>query len=92
MVAGVEIRRMAMPPAIASVYGTTADGFELQFGTNHLRHFRSKLANVYQSAEMGALPQLYAATAANVRGGEFYGPGGFLQRAGYPKNLCCGWV
>jgi NAD(P)-dependent dehydrogenase (short-subunit alcohol dehydrogenase family) len=40
-----------------------------------------------QSAEMGVLPQLYAATAPDVRGGEYYGPGGFLQRAGYPKRL-----
>jgi NAD(P)-dependent dehydrogenase (short-subunit alcohol dehydrogenase family) len=40
-----------------------------------------------QSVEMGALPQLYAATAPNVKGGEFYAPGGFLQRAGYPKKL-----
>jgi NAD(P)-dependent dehydrogenase (short-subunit alcohol dehydrogenase family) len=40
-----------------------------------------------QSVEMGALPQLYAATAPNVKGGEFYAPSGFLQRAGYPKKL-----
>ena len=40
-----------------------------------------------QSVEMGALPQLYAATAPNVQGGEFYAPGGFLQRAGYPKKV-----
>ena len=40
-----------------------------------------------QSVEMGALPQLYAATAPNVRGGEIYAPGGYLQRAGYPKKV-----
>jgi NAD(P)-dependent dehydrogenase (short-subunit alcohol dehydrogenase family) len=40
-----------------------------------------------QSVEMGALPQLYAATAPDVKGGDFYAPGGFLQRAGYPKKL-----
>jgi len=40
-----------------------------------------------QSVEMGALPQLYAATASDVRGGEFYAPNGFLQRAGYPKKV-----
>ena len=42
---------------------------------------------ISQSVEMGVLPQLYAATAPNVKGGEFYGPGGFLQRAGYPGRL-----
>jgi NAD(P)-dependent dehydrogenase (short-subunit alcohol dehydrogenase family) len=40
-----------------------------------------------QSAEMGALSQLYAATAPDARGGEYYGPDGFLQRTGYPKQL-----
>jgi NAD(P)-dependent dehydrogenase (short-subunit alcohol dehydrogenase family) len=40
-----------------------------------------------QSVEKGALPQLYAATVPSVKGGEFYAPGGFLQRAGYPKKV-----
>jgi NAD(P)-dependent dehydrogenase (short-subunit alcohol dehydrogenase family) len=47
-------------------------------------HFWEMLS---QSVEMGALPQLYAATASNVKGGAFYAPGGFLQRAGYPKKV-----
>ncbi len=40
-----------------------------------------------QSADMGALPQLYAATAPDVLGGKYYGPDGFMQRTGYPKQL-----
>jgi protochlorophyllide reductase len=39
------------------------------------------------SAEMGALPQLYAATAPAVSGGEYYGPDGFLQLSGYPRQV-----
>lgn len=39
-----------------------------------------------QSAAMGALPQLMAATADGVRGGEYYGPRGLFQRAGHPKR------
>jgi hypothetical protein len=33
---------------------------------------------------MGALPQLYAATAPGVEGGQFFGPGGWRQLRGYP--------
>lgn len=36
-----------------------------------------------QSAAMGALPQLYAATAPGVRGGDFFGPDNGMK--GYPK-------
>jgi NAD(P)-dependent dehydrogenase (short-subunit alcohol dehydrogenase family) len=37
-----------------------------------------------QSAAMGALPTLRAATDPGVRGGHYYGPGGFQQTRGYP--------
>jgi NAD(P)-dependent dehydrogenase (short-subunit alcohol dehydrogenase family) len=35
-----------------------------------------------QSADQGALPQIHAATALDVEGGEFYGPGGFRELRG----------
>jgi NAD(P)-dependent dehydrogenase (short-subunit alcohol dehydrogenase family) len=37
-----------------------------------------------QSAAMGALPQLYAAVAAEAEGGQFIGPDGLAQNRGYP--------
>lgn len=40
-----------------------------------------------QSAAMGALPTLYAATAQDVRGGDYYGPDGPGESWGYPKRV-----
>ncbi|MFR9772815.1 SDR family NAD(P)-dependent oxidoreductase [Nocardia sp. SC052] len=40
---------------------------------------------VTQSPAMGALPVLRAATDPGVLGGQYYGPGGFLETRGYPK-------
>ncbi|MFD8420883.1 oxidoreductase [Streptomyces sp. NPDC059466] len=37
-------------------------------------------------SERGALPQLYAATAPDVRGGEFFGPSGFKEMRGRGVN------
>lgn len=42
-----------------------------------------------QPPAMGALPALYAATAAGVAGGDYYGPGGFKELKGYPKKVDC---
>jgi hypothetical protein len=40
---------------------------------------------LFQSAQMGALPMLRAATDPHVRGGQYYGPGGLGEQRGYPK-------
>ncbi|MDX6595478.1 MAG: hypothetical protein QOI72_860, partial [Solirubrobacterales bacterium] len=37
-----------------------------------------------QTPEMGALPELYAATRPNLDGGLFHGPDGFEEQRGYP--------
>jgi NAD(P)-dependent dehydrogenase (short-subunit alcohol dehydrogenase family) len=44
---------------------------------------------IAQSAAMGALPTLYAATAADVRSGDYFGPGGFRQLSGPPRKVGC---
>ena len=40
---------------------------------------------LFQSAAMGALPTLRAATDPAVRGGQYYGPSGFAEQRGHPK-------
>jgi NAD(P)-dependent dehydrogenase (short-subunit alcohol dehydrogenase family) len=40
-----------------------------------------------QSDDMGALPQLYAATAPDVRGGDYFGPDGIAEGRGHPKRV-----
>ena len=52
----------------------------LQDGTWY-RWFNPLMA---QSSARGALPQLYAATADSVEGGDFYGPSGLLELRGTP--------
>lgn len=42
-----------------------------------------------QSAAMGALPTLYAATARDVINGDYFGPGGFQQLHGHPRKVGC---
>ncbi|MFF7725116.1 oxidoreductase [Streptomyces sp. NPDC008001] len=54
--------------------------------TGFLRFFFSKIANplMAQPVEKGAWNQLYAATAAGVKGGQFIGPDGFGEYRGHP--------
>jgi hypothetical protein len=40
-----------------------------------------------QSSAMGALPTLRAAVDPAVKGGEYYGPGGFREMRGYPVRV-----
>jgi NAD(P)-dependent dehydrogenase (short-subunit alcohol dehydrogenase family) len=53
-----------------------------------LRMGLMKAANtiVGQSAQNGALPLLYASTAPDVQGGDYYGPGGFMNMRGPPEK------
>lgn len=41
----------------------------------------------HQSAYMGALPTLYAATSSDATGGDYIGPNGLLELWGYPTHL-----
>lgn len=49
-----------------------------------LRPFMSLMT---QSAAMGALPTLRAAADPQAKGGDYYGPGGFMETRGYPVKV-----
>ncbi|HEV7614736.1 MAG TPA: oxidoreductase [Solirubrobacterales bacterium] len=78
--AGSGVKSLAAHPGYAATnLQTAAPPFfdrALMVVANHL---------VAQSAEMGALPELYAATRPNLDGGLFIGPDGFEQQRGHPK-------
>ena len=77
--AGLPVRSLLAHPGYAatnlqSTGPTGALAFLMRFGN---RLFA-------QSMEMGALPQLYAATDPAARSGEFYGPDGMGEQKGHP--------
>ncbi|MFG2640184.1 oxidoreductase [Streptomyces sp. NPDC048370] len=77
--AGSPIRSVLAHPGYAATNlpaGTPVPLVRVLFG-----HVLKPLA---QSPERGALPQLYAATAPGVEGGQFYGPGGPGEMRGGP--------
>ena len=50
----------------------------------YFRALRPLFELMAQSAAMGALPTLRAAVDPAVTGGQYYGPGGFMESRGYP--------
>jgi NAD(P)-dependent dehydrogenase (short-subunit alcohol dehydrogenase family) len=78
--AGRELRSMAAHPGYART--------NLQFASPAwYEQLVMRITNplLGQSADMGALPTLYAATVPDVPGGAFVGPDGFMEQRGYPK-------
>ncbi len=61
-------------------------GPEMEGSTLRLWAMRIANALVAQSSAEGALPMLYAATAPDVDGGDYIGPGGFMGMRGAPKK------
>jgi NAD(P)-dependent dehydrogenase (short-subunit alcohol dehydrogenase family) len=79
--AGSSVKAVAAHPGYAAT--------ELQSHTESIQDRVMQLGNrvLAQSAEQGALPTLFAATASSVEGGEFIGPDGFLEQRGYPRRV-----
>jgi NAD(P)-dependent dehydrogenase (short-subunit alcohol dehydrogenase family) len=78
--AGTELLSMAAHPGYAAT--------NLQFAGPAAWYEKAMMAVtnkvIAQSAEMGALPSLYAATKPDVPGGSFVGPDGFMEQRGHP--------
>ena len=70
--------------AATNLQGVGAQMTGSKFGAWLMRFGNSVMA---QSAEMGALPTLYAAGAGDVKSGEYFGPDGWMQQSGYPKRV-----
>ncbi len=73
----------AHPGYAATNLQTTGPGMGGGWGYTTLYKVTNKL--LAQSALMGALPMLYAATAKDVKGGDYYGPGSLGGMRGYAK-------
>jgi NAD(P)-dependent dehydrogenase (short-subunit alcohol dehydrogenase family) len=78
--AGTPLRSMAAHPGYART--------NLQFAAPPwYEQLVMRLTNpvLGQSADMGALPTLYAATVPELPGGTFVGPDGFMEQRGHPR-------
>jgi NAD(P)-dependent dehydrogenase (short-subunit alcohol dehydrogenase family) len=82
-------RRLADTAARTIAVAAHPGGSRTELGRNAPTWVRIGLTVVgpllFQSAAMGALPTLRAATDPQVRGGQYYGPGGLAEQRGYPE-------
>lgn len=86
-VCGSEVISMAAHPGWSA---TNLQSTGLKMGGGRLMRLFFIIGNplLAQSASMGALPMLYAATAPDIVGGDYIGPSGFREWRGYPKKTC----
>jgi len=81
--AGSRLRSMAAHPGYAATnlqtHSTGWQGSAMQWW--------NKVPGIAQSAEMGALPELYAATVPDLPGGSYVGPDGVGEMHGYPRTV-----
>ena len=80
---GTKLRSVACHPGYSA---TNLQGVGPRMSGSALMGAIMSLGNLVlaQSAKMGALPTLYAATAPDIDGAEYVGPTGFFGMRGYP--------
>lgn len=83
---GADVIATACHPGYAA---TNLQGVGARMEGNKLLERITQIGNsiIAQSAEDGALPTLYAATASGVRGGDYFGPAGAFEMTGPPKRI-----
>ena len=86
--AGSPVISVAAHPGYASTNVAFADSGQASM-TRRLWRQTATLGNLLlaQSAERGALPSVYAATAPQLRGGEYIGPSGPFEFRGAPRQV-----
>jgi protochlorophyllide reductase len=84
MAAGAHTISVAAHPGGSS---TNLQGASVALSNSRIEHLFYAIVWSWmsQSAQMGALPQLYAGTDSHIYGGELVGPRGFATMRGYPK-------
>ncbi|HEV7191953.1 MAG TPA: oxidoreductase [Jatrophihabitantaceae bacterium] len=71
--------------SVAAHPGYAATELQSHTGTSFDRLMAIGNRVVAQSADMGAMPSLYAATVPDLPGGSYVGPGGLLELRGHPR-------
>jgi NAD(P)-dependent dehydrogenase (short-subunit alcohol dehydrogenase family) len=79
-----EANNVATIAVAAHPGGSNTDLYRYGNNLSWYRFLHPLFRLIVQSAAMGALPTIRAAVDPIVRGGEYYGPGGFRQIRGYP--------
>ncbi|NEU58822.1 oxidoreductase [Halorussus sp. MSC15.2] len=82
--ASADVTSVACHPGYAAT-NLQRRGPEMAGSTLRLWAMKAANAVLAQSAEQGALPMLYAATAPQIEGGEYVGPGGLMNMRGPPS-------
>lgn len=78
-----KLKQNGKNPTVAAAHpGWTAT--ELQ---RHVRLFDFMNSFFAQDITMGAIPTLYAAVGEDVKGGDYFGPSGFMEMRGYPRQV-----
>ncbi len=82
-----ELQRRLEAAGIDAIAAAAHPGWTATNLQAHTWYFRLLNPLLAQKPPMGALPTLYAATASDVQGGDYYGPDGWQENKGHPTKV-----